>query len=117
MELKLHGGEYVKGSYHNLDSVSGTDEIGQRLAMKLRAVRGGFAILPEYGSRLHLLGSVKPSERVSAAREYAVQALSDENVAIEDIAVSENKDGLVVDLRLRYGGEEFELTTEIGVIT
>ena len=58
--------------------MSGTEELAQRAMMRLAARRGGFYLLPEYGSRLYTLCRLKPSERSAAARQYVVEALSPE---------------------------------------
>ena len=79
MELKLENGRYVPGEQGALAHVSGTEELRQRILMKLAARRGGFPLLPGYGSRLHLLGRVRPSERQSVAAQYVMEALADES--------------------------------------
>jgi hypothetical protein len=63
MELRLENGDYVKSGGHTLESVSGTEELAQRLMLRLRARRGGFALRPDYGSRLYTLSGLRPSER------------------------------------------------------
>lgn len=79
MELKLENGRYQASKYGGLETVSGGEELCQRIVMKLTARRGAFLPLPDYGSRLHtLLSSVRAAERETAAGLLAAEALSDE---------------------------------------
>jgi len=78
LELKLTDGKYILGSYQTPEQTEGIEETLQRVLMKLKARRGSFIPLPEYGSRLHLLNREKPSNRTSAARQYVLEALADE---------------------------------------
>ena len=75
MELRLVNGDYAVGEYHDFESVSGAGETAQRAMMKLAARRGGCAVLPEYGSRLYTLASVKESERDGCVRQFVAEAL------------------------------------------
>ena len=59
MELKLHNGDYVRKTWGNFDTVSGVEEKLQRILFKLQTRRGGFAPMPELGSRLYLLSNEK----------------------------------------------------------
>lgn len=106
MEIALENGRYVPADTGGLEEVSGTRELAQRLAMKLAARRGGFAPLPDYGSRLYTLtASARPSERAAAARQLAAEALADEpDVAVRDAAVT----------LLEDGGAEIRITLETG---
>ncbi|MGI6014586.1 MAG: hypothetical protein ACOX7K_10005 [Oscillospiraceae bacterium] len=96
-------------------TVNGYEELAQRIAMKLTARRGGFALLPEFGSRLYLLGNTKVSERVTAARQYVAEALSDEeNLVLEQISVSEITEGTIrIDTEFTYEGDRLYVTTTI----
>ena len=78
MELKLQNGAYLMNAGGGFRTVSGTEELVQRALMRLAARRGGFYPMPDYGSRLHTLCSLKPSERSAAARQFAVEALAEE---------------------------------------
>ena len=92
MEIKLNGGRYTAGKYSGLERVTGEEETAQRLSMKLTARRGGFAPLPEYGSRLYTLPLIKASERGSAARQFIAEALAGEtDAALSDMSISEDK--------------------------
>ncbi|MEG1633340.1 MAG: hypothetical protein RR314_04740 [Oscillospiraceae bacterium] len=116
MELALENGKYTASATGRLNTVEGERELCQRLVMKLSARRGGFAPLPDYGSRLHeLLRSVKPSEREGAARQFAAEALADEpGVTVESAAVVDKGDGTAeLSLALRVGDGALTL----GIIT
>ncbi len=78
MELKLTDGKYTLGNYQTLERISEIEEVLQRVTMKLKARRGAFIPMPEYGSRLYLLCEERPSNRKSAARLYVLEALQDE---------------------------------------
>lgn len=77
-ELKLQNGKYTASRYGGLETVRGSGELAQRVEMKLCARRGGFALMPEFGSRLYLLPTIPPSQREAAARQYIAEALADE---------------------------------------
>lgn len=116
MELKLADGNYEAGVRGSLLTVSGTDEVAQRIIMRLTARRGGFAPLPEYGSRLHLLHLAKPSEREAAAKQYVAEALSDERgVKLESLSISgEGAGRIALDLMFSYlGDQQIEVKTVI----
>lgn len=105
MELKLENGKYVSQGIAGLEQVGGEDELLQRVCMKLKARRGGFYPMPEYGSRLYSLTAVKPSMRETAARQYILEALSDETeLALETVTVSEENEELCVRAEFTYQG-------------
>jgi hypothetical protein len=113
MELRLENGDYVKSGGHTLESVSGTEELAQRLMLRLRARRGGFALRPDYGSRLYTLSGLRPSERENSARAFVAEALSGEDACLEDLALAETESGITVDMVLRCGGGTVSISTEI----
>lgn len=113
MELKLIDGDYTKSVYHDLDSLGDADELAQRLTMKLVAHRGGFALMPNFGSELYKLVSLKQSERNVVAKAYIADALSDENVEIGEIDVYEEDDTIMLSVVLNYAGDDIYLNTEI----
>jgi phage baseplate assembly protein W len=115
MELKIENGKYLPGRYSGLDTVWGSQELAQRITMKLTSRRGGFAPLPDYGSRLYLLTGLKPSERLSAARQYVTEALSDEpDVTLDDVSVAEGGNGeLLVSLSFTAGGDTLAIETTV----
>lgn len=112
MEIKLDGGEYAAGKYSGLARVTGDEETAQRIAMKLTARRGGFAPLPDYGSRLYALGAVKPGQREAAARQYIAEALSGETgVALTELAMDELDGALTLKLTFAAGDGSVEVET------
>lgn len=116
MELKLANGDYVPDTRMGVgfETVTDLDELLQRVIFKLTVRRGSFPMIPELGSDLWLICREKKSNRLSAAYQYVSQALSDEEqVQIENVAVSETEDGLNVDVKLIYNGEEALISVEI----
>ena len=114
MELKLSEGRYAVKS-RTLDSVSGNEELAQRIMMKLTAHRGKFWPKPDYGSRLYLLiNGERPSNRENAVRQYVAEALSDENgVELKDIGISQTaSDAIFIKLKFAYADGSFSV--EIG---
>lgn len=116
MEIKLENGNYVPGKYSGLTTVSGDEETAQRIAMKLTARRGGFAPLPDYGSRLYTLPAVKPSERQTAARQFIAEALSGEtDAALSALSISQGNGTLSLSLTFQVGGGTVDLETAFEV--
>lgn len=94
MELKLEQGAYVPAG-NRLATVSGAEELAQRVLMRLTARRGGFAPLPSYGSRLYLLSrTAKPGQYETAAMQYIAEALEEEpGVTVQEVTVTPGRDG------------------------
>jgi len=113
MELRLENGDYVR-SGHTLESVTGAEELAQRLMLRLRARRGGFALRPDYGSRLYTLPGLLPGARETSARAFVAEALSGEDACLEALKLTETANGITVDMVLRCGGGTVSVTTEIG---
>lgn len=116
MELKLTDGKYMQGNYLCLAQVDEIEELLQRIEMKLRTRRGAFVPLPEYGSRLHLLSQEKPSNRQSAARQYVLEALSDEaDLQLDSLGLISKTDAdVLLSLSFTYKGEyKVNVETEI----
>lgn len=115
MELKIKDGEYVPGELQGFERLDGIEELVQRIIMKLRVRRGSFLPLPNYGSRLHTLATVKPSLREGAARQFVLEALSEEKgLVLEDLKLVPTE-GENAELRLRftYNKAGFEVNTKI----
>ena len=113
MALRLENGDYVKTAFHDLEQLTAAEEEAQRLLLRLRARRGGFALLPEYGSRLYMLPSKKPGDRVLCARQYIAEALNGENAVLEDLHIREQGDSLLLEIELRCGDGQISITTEV----
>lgn len=106
MEMKITDGRYVPAEQYGLSTVDGAQELAQRIIMKLTAKRGQFAPLPDYGSRLYLLQTVKPSMRETLVRQYVAEALSDESgVELEALELSYEGDRADLSLTFVYNGE------------
>ena len=114
MELKMENGRYVPAQQGRLEQVEGVEELRQRILMKLTARRGGFSAMPEYGSRLYLLGRVRPSERESVAAQYVTEALSDEpGLRLKALHLREEPDGAVLDMQFSAGDETLSVQTAV----
>ena len=107
MELMLENGRYVPARFAGFEKVSGTQELLQRILMKLKARRGSFFPLPNYGSRLHTLGSVKAAMRETAAKQFIQEALSDEPLlALDTLVLTFGQEGeILISADFSYNGE------------
>ncbi|MCD8144263.1 MAG: hypothetical protein LUD79_02790 [Oscillospiraceae bacterium] len=89
MTILLSEGDYVPDSSGMLKSLSGMEEVLQRVLIKLTARRGGFPLLPTLGSRLYLLLHQSPKSRNALAKQYVLEALSDEtDLKVDDVTVT-----------------------------
>ena len=108
MELKFVDGKYVASPYGGLKTVTGQEEQLQRALMRLSARRGCFFPLPDFGSSLHTLFSVKKSQRASEAQRMVYEALAPETeLKVTDVDYRETGDGTAtvkVSLALADGG-------------
>lgn len=111
MELEIKNGKYVENAYGGVRTVSGQQEKIQRIMMRLAARRGGFAPMPEFGSRLYALAGMKPSARDAAARQAVHEALvGEEGVSIKNVECSDGEgESIVVTVALSLAGEDVEL--------
>ena len=98
-----------------MQTVSGNEETLQRVLMRLKARRGGFLPMPEFGSRLHELCGMKKGERASCAKQFVFEALeSEKDVSVRDVGYAENEDGLaIITVHLTVGGEDVALQMSI----
>lgn len=115
MELKLENGQYVTDHSGKPETVSGWAALLQRAQMRLAAKRGSFLPDPEYGSRLYRLGTLKASQRASAARLYAAEALKEEpELRIGSVDYRPGPDGsAVVEVELLCDGGTSEVSIQI----
>ena len=109
MEPKLSNGDYIPDGLGGIVRCSGADALLERVLFRLTAHRGQFPFLPQLGSRLYLLGRERPSERLSAAWQYAAEALSEEDVSITDLALNPAGEGRI-ELAIHMDYEETELS-------
>ncbi|MBR5381454.1 MAG: hypothetical protein IK136_02415 [Oscillospiraceae bacterium] len=106
MEFLLSDGQYVPDGNGGFKKATGAEETLQRALLKLSCRRGGFAPWPAFGSRLYTLSRLRRSERESAAKRFAAEALRGEALIVEDAAVTETERGLSVRVLLTGGGAE-----------
>ena len=114
MELRIRDGDYVADGAGGVERLAGERELLQRVLFRLCARRGALPFLPELGSRMHLLSREKPARRLSAARQYAAEALAEENVEIRDVTLTDGGAGrLEVSVFLAWQGETLEVTVTV----
>lgn len=110
MASVLMQGDYVPDGKGGFTKESGEKDLLCSILFRLSCRRGGFAPLPEVGSRLYLLGREKPSVRNMAARQYAAEALEGLDVTVEDAAVTMDENGTAhVHVQLTAAGETLEV--------
>ncbi|MBQ8263463.1 MAG: hypothetical protein IJV74_00145 [Clostridia bacterium] len=110
MELKLNAGRYIFDGDGKLEELKAGEEKIQRIMCRLAARRGGFYPMPDFGSRLHTLFSMKPSSRPAAARQFVHEALEKETgVEIVEVECNERGDSLLLRLQLSVDGVGTEL--------
>lgn len=113
MERRLVQGDYVPDGAGGFCLEQGAEELLQRALFKLTARRGSFPFLPELGSRLYTLTREKPSAWESLARQYAAEALRDEELAVSGVTVTQGAEGLLVGVELDWQGEKRTVTVEV----
>ena len=69
MELKIKDRDYVADGMGGLVRVSGWDELLERVLFKLSVRRGSFSLLPELGSKLHLLRREKGGKKPASSEK------------------------------------------------
>ncbi|MBD5161480.1 MAG: hypothetical protein HDT14_05585 [Oscillibacter sp.] len=107
MEAKLKNGDYVPDGLGGVERCQGIDAVLERVLFRLTARRGGFPFLPRLGSRLYLLSREPVSQRLSAARQYAAEALKEEAVTVSDVVLTPEEHGRIrVEVLLEYQGTE-----------
>ena len=115
MELKIRDRDYVADGAGGLVRVSGREELLERVLFKLSVRRGSFALAPELGSKLHLLWREKGESRAAAAKQYAAEALADEEgLTVTGTEISQRNGLLELRVLLRYEEETGEAVVTIG---
>ena len=114
MEARIRNGDYLPDGQGGFLRAEGGEALLQRALLRLTARRGRFPFLPDFGSRLYLLGMVAPTVRELAAERYVTEALAMEDLTVEEVRLDEDGDLSVL---LRIQGESYTLwlTTEGGV--
>lgn len=114
MELLLKNGDYVPDGKGGFLRVSGRDALLQRVLWKLTARRGAFPFLPELGSELYTLSRAKPSMWNTLAKQYAAQALADEQeLTVQNVAVTQREGKLELRFELDWNGETMDVKVEV----
>ena len=76
MSMLLENRDYVPDGAGSVRTVEGAEAVLSEALFRLTARRGGFAPLPELGSRMYRLREERPSRREALARQYAAEALA-----------------------------------------
>ena len=114
MEIKLVNGDYVPDGLGGIQRCSGSDALLQRVLYRLTARRGQFPFLPDLGSRLYLLGRESPSQRLTAAQQFAAEALRDEDVTVTGVTLAPLSDGhMAITVLLDYEGTDQSVTLNV----
>ncbi|MBR2667308.1 MAG: hypothetical protein IKD96_04020 [Oscillospiraceae bacterium] len=115
MELRRYNGDYVPDGTGSFQTLTGGQELLQRVLWRLQIPRGSFPFLPELGSNLHLLLRSAPAERPALARQYVAQALEPEDVTIDSVDLTYSKAGsAIVTVRLTGAGTTLTLSVQAG---
>ena len=112
MELILNNGDYIPDGQGNVARAEGDDALLQRVLFRLTARRGMLPMLPDLGSNLYRLGQERPENRLSAARQYAAQALQSEGLTVEDVDLTDHGGGRM-DLTVWLRGEGGALSATV----
>ena len=114
MELQLKNGDYIPDEKGGVVRLDGDAALLQRVLFRLSARRGGLSMLPELGSQLYLLGRERPEARLSAARQYAAEAVRPEGLTVEDVRLTDRGGGRM-DLTVWLRGEDAALTATVAL--
>ena len=113
MSLLLRNGDYEPDECGGFLRAAGADELLERVLFRLQARRGGFALLPNLGSRLYALSGEKAARRAALAKQYVEEALAEEaDLRVESVLWDE-RNGLV-EANLRLRDETLSLRLETG---
>ena len=115
MGLCLKDGDYVPDGRGGLKCATGRAALLERVIFRLTARRGAFPFLPNLGSQLWRLGQLPPSERQSAAEQYAAEALAEEpGLAVEQVTLEEHGGGRAkVTAEITWHGESLHAAVEV----
>ena len=112
--LILREGDYVPDGQGGFQRAEGAGELLERILWKLTVKRGSFPLLPQLGSRLHLLGRARQKEREALAQQYVREALSDEEVTVGEVTLSPSEEGVFLTVQMEWQGEGLTATVELG---
>ena len=105
MGLLMQDRDYVvEGG--SVAAVSGGAGLVNEVLFRLTARRGSFPLLPQLGSRLHLLRTEKSSGWQSLARQYAAEALEEiADLTVVQTKVTVDNERLLVAVDMEWQGE------------
>ncbi len=113
MRLRLRDGDYVPDGAGGFVQLEISERLLEQALFRLTARRGGFAPIPELGSRLYLLHRAKADARNTLAKTYAQEALTPMGLRVTETAVEEQEDTLFVKVTIKVQGNEEELEVMI----
>lgn len=113
MRMHMNNGDYLPDGLGGFHRAEGTERILATALFLLTARRGKFSPLPEVGSRLYLLTREKPSRWESVAMSYAQEALEPLGLVVTKAVVTPRAEGLGVEIRGEYQGEEMSLEATV----
>lgn len=114
MEPRLKNGDYTPDGLGGVVRCEGAEALLERVLFRLTARRGGLSFLPRLGSRLYLLSREPAAQRLSAARQYAAEALAEEPVRVTDVELAALGDGQVqLTVWLDYQGTELSVSMAV----
>lgn len=113
--MKIKNGDYVPDGLGGFSRAEGYEALLERIRFRLTAKRGAFPFLDTLGSQLCTLGQFPPSERISAAEQFAAEALSDEEgLTVQAVTVEMAEEGgCTVTVELEYGGEDLSVAVDV----
>lgn len=114
MELILNNGDYIPDGRGGVARVEGDNALLQRVLFRLTARRGMLPMLPNLGSQLYLLGREKADARLSAAQQYAAEAVKPEGLQVKDLSLEPEGNGKM-HLTLWLEGDGTALTVSVTV--
>lgn len=113
MSLLLKNRDYTADGKGSVVTLSGAEALLGEVLFRLSARRGAFPLLPELGSRMHLLRKEKPGSWETLARQYAAEALAGlEGVTVTGASVTAVGDRLNVLVSLDRQGETVTVELE-----
>ena len=114
MSLLLQNRDYAPDGNGGVAVVQDGDELLGEVLFRLAVRRGSFPVLPDLGSRMHLLRRVKPSERESLALQYAVEALEElTEVTVTGASVRQESGALQVSVELLWQGTRLTVSARL----
>lgn len=109
MSMVLQGGDYVPDGSGGFRGNTEQEALLQRVLLRLSARRGGFAPLPDFGSRLYRLPTERASRRAELSKQYVEEALSEETgLMVQEVEWREAEGVLVA--HLSFCEERFQVS-------